>query len=70
LHLEHFPAYAPQLNPDKGVWSPAKPDLANGCPLDVGPLMDGVISSINTIRNSPKKLRACILQSDLPHFLS
>jgi hypothetical protein len=70
LHPEHFPAYAPDLNPDEGVWSPAKPDLANGCPLDVDPLMDSVIGSINTIRNSPQKLRGCILESDLPHFLS
>jgi hypothetical protein len=70
LHIEHFPAYAPDLNPDEGVWSLAKRDLANGCPLDVDQLMDGVIGSINAIRNSPAKLRACILESDLPHFLS
>jgi transposase len=70
LHIEHFPAYAPDLNPDEGVWSLAKRDLANGCPLDVDQLMDGVIGSINAIRNSPTKLRGCILESDLPHFLS
>jgi hypothetical protein len=70
LHIEHFPAYARDLNPDEGVWSLAKRDLANGCPLDVDQLMDGVMSSINAIRNSPQKLRGCILQSDLPHFLS
>ena len=70
LHIEHFPAYAPDLNPDEGVWSLAKRHLANGCPLDVDQLMDGVIGSINAIRNSPQKLRGCILQSDLPHFLS
>jgi hypothetical protein len=70
LHIEHFPAYAPDLNPDEGVWSLAKRDLANGCPLDVDQLMDGVIGSINAIRNSPQKLRGCILESDLPHFLS
>jgi hypothetical protein len=32
--------------------------------------MDSVIGSINAIRNSPEKLRGCILESDLPHFLS
>ena len=70
LHVEHFPAYAPELNPDEGVWSLAKRELANGCPLNVDELMDDVIRSINGLRASPQKLRGCILQSDLPNFLS
>jgi transposase len=70
LRIEHFPAYAPELNPDEGVWSLAKRELANGCPLDVDELMDNVTHSIDGIRNSPDKLRGCILQSDLPLFLS
>jgi len=70
LHIEHFPAYAPELNPDEGVWSLAKRELANGSPLDTDDLMDDVIASINGIRTSPEKLRGCILQSDLPKFLS
>jgi transposase len=69
LHIEHFPSYAPQLNPDEGVWSLAKRDLANGCPHDVHELMDDVIRSIEKIRQSPAKLRGCILQSELPPFL-
>ena len=70
LHIEHFPAYAPELNPDEGVWSLAKRELANGCPLDVDELMDDIIASINEIKTSPEKLRGCILQSELPNFLS
>src|SRR5216117_227772 len=71
LHIEYFPSYAPELNPDEGVWSLAKRDLANGCPLDADELMDDVIRSINVIRTSPDKLRGCILESDLPpNFLS
>ena len=69
LHLEHFSAYAPELNPDEGVWSLAKRDLANTCPHDVEELVEDVIRSINTIRTSPEKLRGCILQSALPSFL-
>src|ERR1035437_6347276 len=34
LRIEHFPAYAPQLNPDEGVWALAKQELANSCPDD------------------------------------
>ncbi len=70
LHIEHFPAYAPELNPDEGVWSLAKRELANGSPLDVDELMHDIIASINGLRTSPEKLRGCILQSDLPDFLS
>jgi transposase len=69
LHIEHFPSYAPELNPDEGVWSLAKRELANGRPDDVEELMNDLISSIERIRRSPAKLRGCILQSELPSFL-
>src|SRR5260370_13343407 len=57
LHVEYFPAYAPELNPDEGVWSLAKRQLANGCPHHVEALMHDLIHSINGIRRSPSKLR-------------
>ena len=70
LRIKHFPAYAPELNPDEGVWSLAKRELANGSPLNVDELMKDVIRSINRVRTSREKLRGCILQSDLSNFLS
>ncbi len=69
LRIEHFPSYAPELNPDEGVWSLAKRELANSCPKDVDELMEDILRSIEAIRTSPEKLRGCILQSDLPPFL-
>lgn len=69
LRIEHFPSYAPELNPDEGVWSLAKRELANGCPHDIEELMNDVIRAIDDIRKSPAKLRGCIRQSDLPPFL-
>jgi transposase len=69
LRIEHFPSYAPDLNPDEGVWSLAKRELANSCPDDVDELMEDIIRSINDIRTSPTKLRGCIVQSELPSFL-
>ena len=69
LHIEHFPSYAPELNPDEGVWSLAKRALANSCPNDVEELVEDVIGSIKRIRISTQKLRGCILQSGLPSFL-
>jgi transposase len=68
LHIEHFPSYAPELNPDEGVWSLAKRALANGCPNDVEELVEDVIRSINGIRISTRKLRGCVVQSELPSF--
>jgi transposase len=69
LKIEYLPPYAPELNPDEGVWSQAKHFLANSCPDDRDELLDDVIRSIDMIRTSPAKLRSCILRSDLPPFL-
>ena len=69
LRIEHFPAYAPELNPDEGVWAQAKGELANSCPRDVDELMEDILRCIDHIRSSPEKLRGCILQSELPSFL-
>ena len=65
LRIEYFPSYAPQLNPDEGVWSLAKRELANSCPKDVDELMEDILGSIDGIRKSQKKLRGCIVQSEL-----
>ena len=69
LGIEYFPSYAPELNPDEGVWSLAKRDLANTQPDEVEELVEQIIDSINSIRDSRAKLRGCILQSELPPFL-
>jgi transposase len=69
LLVEYFPSYALELNPDKGVWSLPKRELANSCPRDTDELMEDILCSIKGIRSSPEKLRGCILQSDLLGFL-
>ena len=69
LKLEHFPSYAPELNPDEAVWALAKRGVANSCPRDREELTQQVIDSINAIKRSPRKLRGCIVQSGLPFFL-
>jgi transposase len=69
LGIEHFPSYAPELNPDEGVWSLAKRELANSCPKDVDELLEDILGSIDRIRVAPEKLRGCIAQSELPPFL-
>src|SRR5256884_9626250 len=68
-YVEHFPSYSPELNPEEGVWSLSKKELANGCPKDIDELMESIIRVIDGIRRSPAKLRWSILQSELPLFL-
>lgn len=69
LTIEYFPAYAPELNPDEGVWSLAKRHLANGRPDDFLDLVLGVSRSLEQIAGSPSRLRGCIEKSGLPLFL-
>ena len=69
LRIEYFPLYATQLNPDEGVWSLAKRELANSCPNEVDELMEDILGSIDGIRNSQQKLRGCIAQSELAFSL-
>jgi transposase len=70
LHLERFPPYAPQLNPDEGVWSQAKGALANGRPDNIEELQGRLHEVLKDIMTSPSRLRACIHKSELPPFLT
>jgi len=69
LHLEYFPGYAPELNPDEGVWIHAKRALANGRPDTLAELIPDVLRALERVRGSHRLLRSCILQSDLPFRL-
>ncbi|MBI3768766.1 MAG: IS630 family transposase [Deltaproteobacteria bacterium] len=69
LHLEYFPAYAPELNPDEGVWAHTKRALANGRPDALTELVVDLLWSLEEVRADPALLRSCITQSDLPLFL-
>jgi hypothetical protein len=64
-----FPTYAPELNPDEGVWQLAKAALANGRPDHLAALSPAVRRTLRRIRRSQALLRGCIRGSDLPLFL-
>jgi transposase len=68
LHLVRFPGYAPELNPDEGVWKLAKAKLANGCPVDSAALLLSVTKALHAIRGNHRNLRACIRHAGLPFF--
>ena len=70
LHLVPFPAYAPELNPDEGVWNHLKKTLANGRPDTQAELMDVLSDEVCRLATSQSLLRGCIRQSELPPFLS
>jgi transposase len=69
LHLEPFPPYAPELNPDEGVWYHLKKTLANGRPDTQAELMDVLSDEICKLSTAQQLLRSCIEGSDLPSFL-
>jgi transposase len=69
LHIEYFPGYAPELNPDEGVWSHAKRRLANGRPDTLADLIEDVLVTLEDLHGSPALLRSCITHSDLPFSL-
>jgi len=69
LHLEYVPGYAPELNPDEGVWNQTKGALANGRPDNLDELAAHILRELANLRRSPASLRACFHESDLPPFL-
>jgi transposase len=69
LHLERFPSYAPELNPDEGVWSSTKQTLANGRPDNLDELSRHLVKTLRDLSRSQPALRACIHESDIPSFL-
>ena len=69
LHLERFPAYAPELNPDEGVWDHLKDALANGCPNNLTDVIEDLLDGLYSLRSSPPTLRSCIHRSELTLFL-
>jgi transposase len=69
LHIEWFPGYAPELNPDEFVWTHCKNALANSRPDNVDELLDRLCHVAREIRRRPHLIRSFVLASDLPAFL-
>jgi len=69
LHIEYFPPYAPEMNPDEGVWGMLKRALGNGRPDNIDELTEDLKREFGLIAGSQRKLRGCIRQSDLPFYL-
>jgi transposase len=66
LHLEEFPAYAPELNPAEQVWNDFKGRMANTLLWDTRDLRRRLSASARRVRRSQAKLRSLLLSSKLP----
>ena len=68
LHLERLPAYAPECNPDEGVWNLLKRgELKNRCCHDRDELRWELGLAIRRLRRKPDRLIACFRQAGLVH---
>jgi transposase len=60
VHLERLPSYAPECNPEEGVWQLLKThELANVCTHNLKELAREVRLGIQRLRHKLPQLRAC-----------
>lgn len=63
LHLERLPGYAPDLNPDEGIWNYLKRvEMKNRCCRDLVELEVELRRAKERLRHKPNVIRACSLQ--------
>jgi len=60
LHLERLPGYAPDLNPDEGVWSWLKRRLKNQCFPTLDTLHTAVLAANAEFLQRPELLLGCL----------
>ena len=60
LHLEQLPAYAPELNPDEGIWNYLKRvELGNVCCTDLKHLATQLRRAKERLRHKREIIRSC-----------
>ena len=65
LRLIRLPAYAPELNPDEGVWCWLKRALGNVCCRDFAELRYELGLAIAKLRRRPHIIQACFQKAGL-----
>ena len=67
LHLEQLPAYAPELNPDEGIWNYLKRvelgNQCNQCCHDLAELTTVLRRAKERLRHTRAVIQACFLQA-------
>ncbi len=60
IHLERLPGYAPELNPDEGVWQYLKhTEMKNLCCEDMARLQAELEAAEERLRHKPEIITAC-----------
>lgn len=63
LHLEQLPGYAPDLNPDEGIWNYLKRvELGNVCCRDLDHLQRELIRARERLRHKKEIIKSCSRQ--------
>ncbi len=66
IHLERLPAYAPDLNPDEGVWNQLKHvELRNVCCRDLAHLQHQLKLAVTRLRRKPDLIRSFFVGAGL-----
>lgn len=66
IHLERFPGYAPELDPEEGVWRHLKyVELRNICCRDLAETRRELRAACQRLRQKPRVIRACIAHAGL-----
>ena len=66
IHLEPFPGYAPEVDPQEGVWCYLKRDeLRNRCLGDLGDAHREFRAACQRLRQKPRVIHACLTHSGL-----
>ena len=67
VETEPFPSYAPEANPDEGVWGYTKYGrLANFAPEDTDQLRAALVAELERLHRSPKLLASFIRHARVP----
>lgn len=63
IWLARLPAYAPDLNPDEGIWHYLKHvELKNVCCDDMADLRQNLTAATGKLRQKPEIIKACFAQ--------
>ena len=63
LHVVQLPGYAPELNPDEGIWNLLKRvELKNVCCRDLDHLATELRKAKDRLRHKPELIRSCVRQ--------
>ena len=64
LHLERLPGYAPELNPDEGIWHYLKHvEMKNLCCADMTELKQELSDAEQRLQAKPEIIQACFQQT-------